>query len=194
MRAYIIAVIFIATLHCISTVSKFESPLSWQFFLLIASPILILAWKDLAKLKLDPKGGLELERLKEEINKSIVEISHGRSVDSKSIDKLFKSTELNDWLTLVLARMLMRKALVFLNRNHELGPSPSLKKLIQSSLENGKLTQEECDNLERLRNITFYAEWWGGDAPTFADWDWALKNSKNIVQKLFGKLSIAPSL
>ena len=35
--------------------------------------------------------------------------------------------------------------------------------------EAGKIKEEEMSDLERLRNVTFYAEWWDGDVPTYED-------------------------
>ena len=52
----------------------------------------------------------------------------------------------------------MRKGLVMLHPEHTLGPSPSLSKLIVQCQQAGKITQDEAEKLEKLRDVTFYAE------------------------------------
>ncbi len=190
MRAFTIAVIAIAGFHCYVSLSKGESPLNWQFLLLVLSPLLALVWKDIGLLKFGHKG-FEIERIKEDVNRAITKVTHGHTIDSKSIETLFKSVELNDWLTLVLARMLMRKGLVLLHPDHGLGPSPSLDKLIKLAAEHDTISEQELEELERLRDVTFYAEWWGGRAPIRSDWKWALQNAKSVIERLFDKQKLS---
>lgn len=167
-----------------------KSPLDFNLILLLLIPFLTIVWKDASSIKFGSKG-LELEKLKQNVNKTIKHAVHGDSIDHKSLDTLFKSVETNDWLKLVLARMLMRKGLVILKSNHDLGVSPSLSKLIKMCYEEKKITEIERNDLEKLRNITFYAEWWDGDAPSHGDWKWAITESPKIIQLLFDKQKIA---
>ena len=132
-----------------------------------------------------------LEKLKGDVNKTIKHATHGKAIDPRALDGLFKTVELNEWMTLVLARMLMRQGLVCLVPKHELGPSPSLSKLIQLCNEKQLISDDDKNDLEKLRHITFYAEWWDGDAPTHGEWNWALDSCKDIVRKLFEKQPIS---
>jgi hypothetical protein len=72
-------------------------------------------------------------------------------------------------MTLVLARMLMRQGLVCLVPDHSFGVSPSLSKLIALCSEDELISDDLKVELERLRHITFYAEWWDGDIPTHGE-------------------------
>lgn len=187
---YIFIVAAVAAAHIYIGWETKSSPLNFNLILLLLIPFLTFVWKDASVIKLGSKG-LELEKLKSDVNKTIKNVAHGDSVDHKSIDNLYKSVEINDWLKLVLSRMLMRKGLVALVPEHDFGVSPSLNKLIPFCLNEGKITEADVIELERLRNITFYAEWWDGDVPTHEDWKWALENGQKIVQKLFDKQPIA---
>ena len=190
MRAYIAAVILVASLHVYFSFVKGDSPLSIAFLILILSPFAPFAWQEASKIKLG-KDGFELERLKKDVDQTIKKAVHGKAIDPRALDDLFKTVELNEWVTLVLARMLMRQGLVCLASDHDLGASPSLRKLIALCFARGLLSEEERDELERLRNVTFYAEWWGGEPPTYGDWIWALDNCKAIVRGLFEKQHIS---
>ncbi len=189
MKAYITAVIFIGTLHCYFSVVNGDSPLTWHFLLLVISPFVISIWKDISNLKFG-LDGLEVEKIKKEVDKTIKQAAYGESIDQQALDTLFKSVELNDWATLVLARMLMRKGLVMLVPNHNLGINPSLSALINLCDEQGKISAEERTNLDKIRHVTFYAEWWAGEVPTQGDWNWTLKNYRNVIGELFEKQPI----
>lgn len=189
MRAYITAVIFIGTLHCYFSIVNGESPLTWHFLLLVISPFIVFIWRDISNLKFG-MDGIEVAKIKKDVDKTIKQAAHGEIIDQQALDTLFKSVELNDWSTLVLARMLMRKGLVMLVPNHDFGPTPSLFKLIDLCKEQDKISIEEKIELDKLRDITFYAEWWAGDIPTQGDWNWALENCRNIIGKLFDKQPI----
>ena len=64
MRAYAIAIVFLSALHTYFSIQKGNSPLSLEFLLLLFSPLLFLAWKDIQNIKFG-KDGLEIERLRE---------------------------------------------------------------------------------------------------------------------------------
>lgn len=190
MRAYIAAVIFVSSWHIYFCILKQESPLTIPFLVLMMSPFAPYIWKEVSNLKLG-KDGFEIQRLKQDVERTIQRAIHGRAIGLEALDDLFKTVQLNEWMTLVLARMLMRHGLVCLVPTHNLGPSPSLNKLIPMCFDRRLLSENERDELEKLRNITFYAEWWHGDKPTQAEWEWALSNCKEIVRCLFGKQPIA---
>lgn len=190
MRAYIISIIFISSIHIYFCIQKSESPLNILLLILVLVPFVPYIWNEISNIKLG-KDGLELQRLKSDVDKTIKRAVHKRSISPEAIEDLFKTTELNEWLTLVLARMLMRQALVCLVPEHSLGISPSLQKLISLAFEKNIISQNEYEKLEKLRNVTFYAEWWDGDVPTYELWDWSLKNCKQIVKGLFEKQLIA---
>ncbi|BDF95858.1 MULTISPECIES: hypothetical protein [unclassified Pseudoalteromonas] len=189
MRAYALAVIFISACHVYFSASQNESPLSFLFLFFVLSPFLPYVWKDLSNIKFD-KNGLSLEKLKGEVDKTIKQATHRKAIEPKALDGLFKTVDLNEWMTLVLARMLMRQGLVCLVPEHGFGPSPSLSELIPLCQEKGLISEEEQLDLEKLRNVTFYAEWWDGDAPTHGEWQWALDNCKSIVRNLFNRQPI----
>ncbi len=190
MRAFIISIIFIASLHIYFSISKGDSPLNLLFLILILSPFIPFIWKEASNIKIG-KNGLELERLKKDVDHTIKKAAHGNSIDPKAINDLFKTVELNEWITLVLARMLLRKGLISLVSNHNLGDTPSLIKLISLAFDGNFLSEEEKQDIDKLRNITFYAEWWNGDVPTHTEWNWALDNCKSIVKNIFEKQPIA---
>lgn len=190
MRAFIVSVIFIASIHIYYSIDKGESPLNLLFLILVLSPFVPYIWKEASNIKIG-KNGLELERLKKDVDKTIKKAAHGNTVDPKAIDDLFKTVELNEWITLVLSRMLLRKGLVCLVPDHNLGFSPSLSRLIDLAFGNGFLSEDEKSDIEKLRNITFYAEWWDGDVPSHIEWNWALNNCKGVVKNLFEKQPIA---
>ncbi|MEP0357365.1 hypothetical protein [Paraglaciecola sp.] len=184
---YILIIAAVAGFHIYAAFDPcVTSPLDFNLILLLLIPFLIFVWKDASSIKFGSKG-LELEKLKQNVNKTIKHAVHGESIDHKSLETLFKSVETNDWLKLVLARMLMRKGLIVLKPDHGLGVSPSLSKLIIMCHEENKITDSEKTDLEKLRNITFYAEWWDGDAPTLGDWKWAIEKSPEIIEQLFDK-------
>ena len=129
------------------------------------SPFFSFVWKEISNLKFG-KDGFEVQRLKQDVERTIQRAIHGRSIDSEALDDLFKTVELNEWMTLVLSRMLMRHGLVSLISDHGLGVSPSLNKLIPMCFDRKLLSEQERDDLEKLRNVTFFAEWWDGTKPT----------------------------
>lgn len=157
--------------------------------ILLSIPLIPNIWKESSVIKFG-KDGIELQRIKDEVDKTIKDVVHSKSISPSALDDLFKSTELNEWLTLVLARMLMRQGLITLIPDHNFGDSPSLSKLIDFAFTKNLITQIEKDDLEMLREITFYAEWWGGRKPTHAQWQWALLNCKSIVKNLYLKQPI----
>lgn len=137
------------------------------------------------------KDGFAIEKLKIDVNNTIKKAAHKKAIDPKALDDLFKTVELSEWMTLVLSRMLMRQGLVCLVPDHTFGYSPSLSKLIPLCLTRGLISDEEAKNLDKLREITFYAEWWDGRAPNYGQWTWALENCKKIVRTLFEKQPIS---
>lgn len=181
---------FIAALHIYYSIQKSESPLNALLIIVLLVPFIPSIWKEVENIKLS-KDGLELQRLRHDVDRTIKRAVHGKGIPPSALDDLFKTTELNEWLTLVLARMLMRQGLVCLVPNHNLGDSPSLTGLLEKAKNRNLITDIEFDELERLRNITFYAEWWEGDAPTHEQWEWALLNCKRIVRCLVAKQPIA---
>ena len=189
MRAYTIGIVFLSALHTYFSISKGNSPLSWEFLLLLLSPLLFFAWKDIQNIKFG-KDGLQVEKAKK-VNEYISKAMHGKYLSKQELDSIFESVAANEWATLVLARMLMRKGLVAISpSNHGLGDSPSLQKLIELNKNNGRLTQADAVDLERLREITFFAEWWSGRSPTHGDWNWAMQNCTKVVEQLFDKQSV----
>ncbi|MCK5110363.1 MAG: hypothetical protein KAQ94_02495 [Arcobacteraceae bacterium] len=187
---YMIIIAVLTLVHIDIGITNRVSPIDFTLILLLLIPFLTIVWKDASKIKFG-SNGLELEKEKANIDKTIKNVVQGDSIDHKSIETLFNSVQTNDWLKLVLSRMLMRKGLVTLLPNHSFGDSPSLTKLIDSALELEKISSDEKDELEKLRNITYYAEWWGGDAPKREEWKWAISNCKQIIEKLFDKQLIA---
>jgi hypothetical protein len=183
---YIAVIILVTIAHLIFSFKSGQSPLNASLVILLLSPLIFFLWKDASSIKLGAKG-LELEKMKNAVDKTIKHAVKGHSIDSRSLETLFKSVEANEWITLVLSRMLMRKCLVALYPEHDFGPSPSLMKLINKCFELEKISESEKDDLEKLRHITFYAEWWGGEAPTHGDWKWAISNCQSIIQQLFDK-------
>lgn len=190
MRAYTIAIIFIGSWHVYLSINEGKSPLSMLFLALILSPFLPYIWKEISNVKFS-KDGIALERLKLDVDNTIKKATHRKAIDPKALDDLFKTVELNEWMTLVLARMLMRQGLVCLVPDHGFGPSPSLTKLIPLCSQKNLISPEEAENLEKLREITFYAEWWDGRAPNHGQWRWALSNCKLIIRTLFERQPIA---
>lgn len=186
---YIAIIAIVAGVHIYIGFKNNISPLNFNLILLLLLPFLIFVWKDAASIKFGTKG-LELEKLKKDVNKTIKHAVHGKNIDQSSIELLFKSVQANDWLKLVLARMLMRKGLVILQPNHGLGSAPSLEELILVCFETGQLDEMEKNDLEKLRDITYYAEWWDGDVPTYESWNWGIAHSPLIIQKLFDKQPI----
>ena len=165
MRAYILAATFIASIHVYFSIQKAESPLNVLLVVILLVPFIPYIWKEVSNIKFG-KDGLELQRLKVDVDKTIKRAVHGKGIPPSALEDLFKTTELNEWLTLVLARMLMRQGLVCLVPNHNLGVSPSLKGLLEIAKTKNLISDTEVGELEKLRDVTFYAEWWGGDAPT----------------------------
>ena len=188
---YVLIISIVAVVHIYTGFDvKVTSPLDSNLILLLLIPFLILAWEDAERIKFSSKG-VEVEKLKQDANKTIKSVAHGDSVDRKSLETLFKSADANDWLKLVLSRMLMRKGLVAVIPEHNLGSSPSLAVLIERCFKEGKITSQEKEDLEKLRAITYYAEWWTGDVPTHEEWNWAIENSPAVIQKLYDKQAIA---
>ncbi|MDR5015232.1 hypothetical protein RF663_13465 [Aeromonas veronii] len=189
MRAYAISVIFISACHVYISILNDVSPLNLMFLIFILSPFLPFVWKEVSKISFDGNS-VSLERIRDNVNLTIERATHKKNINPKSLDELFKTVELNDWMTLVLARMLMRQGLVCLYPNHGLGPSPSLSELICMCRNESFITENEAVDLEKLRHITFYAEWWDGDIPNHGDWQWALENCRNIIRNIFDKQPI----
>jgi len=87
---YILIVAVVAAVHIYIGWETKISPLDFNLILLLLIPFLTLVWKDASVIKLGSKG-LELERLKNDVNKTIKHVAHGNPVDHKSIDNLYKS-------------------------------------------------------------------------------------------------------
>ena len=181
----------LAVVHAYQCISQGTSFLTWEFLLLLFSPFAKFIWLDVASLKLG-KDGLELERIKKDVNQAIKLAAHGEKIDPEALELIFKSVEANEWATLILSRMLLRKGLMLLApKDHGLGNSPSLSKLIKLCADTEAISTVEAELYEKLRDITFYAEWWSGRPPSYEDWNWALENSKPILGSLFRKQSMA---
>lgn len=187
---YAIAAAIISVIHIVLSITNYTPLITTPFLILFLSPLFPTFWKEISQIKFG-KDGLELQRLKQETNRTIKKAAHKKSISPKEIDDLFKTVELSEWMTLVLSRMLMRQGLVCLVPDHELGASPPLEKLIALCKSRYLITQRESDELEQLRETTFYAEWWDGRIPTHAQWNWALANGKGIVTRLLEKQPIA---
>ena len=109
---YILIIAVVAGFHIYAAFDpRGTSPLDFILILLLLIPFLRLVWKDAASIKFGTKG-LELEKLKKNVNKTIKHAVHGESINHKSLETLFKSVETDEWLKLVLARMLMKKGLI----------------------------------------------------------------------------------
>jgi hypothetical protein len=187
---YILLIAVVAGFHLYIGWKNDTSPLNFNLILLLLIPFLTIAWKDASSIKFGAKG-IELEKLKKDVDKTIKDAVHSKHIDRKSLETLFKSAQANDWLKLVLTRMLMRKGLTSLLPNHGFGKNPSLKNLIDLYIEEKNITEKEELDLKKLRNITYYAEWWAGDTPTHSDWKWALDNCEKIIKNMFDKQLIA---
>lgn len=134
----------------------------------------------------------ELEFLSKEANESLAKAAHGGYVGTLNIDAIFETVKLNEWATLIMSRMLMRKGLVeVVGPNHSFGVSPSLDKLIKHCEGSSLVPDDLLADLERLREVTFFAEWWNGRAPTKGEWKWALANCKSIIERLFDLQAVA---
>lgn len=134
----------------------------------------------------------ELEFLSKEANESLAKVAHGGYLGTLNIDAIFETVKLNDWATLIISRMLMRKGLVeVVGQDHSFGASPSLDKLIKHCTEHSLVPADLLSDLERLREVTFFAEWWNGRAPTKGEWKWALANSKSTIERLFDLQAVA---
>lgn len=127
----------------------------------------------------------ELEFVSKEANESLNKVAHGGYLGTLNINAIYESIKLNEWATLVVSRMLMRKGLIEVVGNHDFGASPSLEKLIERCKAQQLLPSELIEDLERLREVTFFAEWWNGRVPIKSEWKWALLNCKRIVEALF---------
>ena len=151
----------------------------------------LMVHRFLARLKKIKHKDTELEFLSKEANDSLAKAARGEDGDL-NIDAIFETLKLNEWATLIMARMLMRKGVVELvDPKHAFGPSPSLEKLLEHGRKNNLLPADVIDELERLREITYFVEWWRGRAPTKGDWKWAVANCKRIIQSLFDLHPIA---
>ncbi len=183
--------------HLYISISSGKSPLSWEAFVLVFSPFLIVIWNDLKsimmrndvqRIKLG-KDGFEFE--KATVTASISKAMHGNYLNKKELQSIFDSVAANEWATLVLARMLMRKGLSAIAlKKHHLGDSPSLRDLISLVQSNNRLTETEAADLERLRDVTYFAEWLSGNPPVYTDWYWALENSQRIIENIMNKQSV----
>lgn len=168
----------------------------WPFTLLAVAFVFrrripLLLHRFLTRLKKIKHKDTELEFLSREANESLAKAARGDD-HNLNIDAIFETVKLNQWATLIMARMLMRKGLVELvGPNHGFGASPSLEKLLAHDRTKTLLPESLIDELERLREITYFAEWWGGRVPSKADWKWAVANCKRIIQSLFDLQPIA---
>lgn len=165
--------------------------LSWELIFLILSPFIIvflqdvlLSWNEIIALKI---GNIEVLKKSEDLSRKI---SHGTSLSSDEIEHIFKSLEGNDWLTLLLARNLLRVGLrrITCSEYLEKHERPSLVNLITENYERGRLKDKEKQHLDKLREVTVFVEWGSKSyEPKISDWSWALLNYKDILVKLFEK-------
>jgi hypothetical protein len=134
----------------------------------------------------------ELEFLSKEANESLAKVAHEGFVGAINIEAIYETVKLNEWATLAISRMLMRKGLMALvGTNHVFGLSPSLTELITHCVESRLLSADLAKDLERLREVTYYAEWWKGRVPPRDEWKWAVHNCRRTVQALFDRQPIA---
>lgn len=164
------------------------SALAWPValllcFFMLRKQLIALIGK-LANLKY---GEFAIEFQAEKSNKVMRRISAKKVVTPKDIDAVFEAVKHNEWATLVIARMLMRRGLMAMV-DTPANEDPSLLKMLPRA--EGKLGNDLKDKLERLRAVTYYAEWWRGDTPTGEQWQWAVENAKSLIEQLFGKLPI----
>ena len=181
---YSTAAIALISLHSYVRLQSGQSPIDWMFITFLVFLLVVYSWNDIRSLKFGTQG-FEIEKIRANVNEVFDKAAHGQAIKPTSINVLFRSVDSNDWLKLVLARMLIRKGLIDLIPNHGLGESPSLAKLISQAKRDTVIPAELCDDLEKLRNVTYYAEWWDGDAPTHGEWKWAIENSEKIITELF---------
>lgn len=134
----------------------------------------------------------ELEFLSKEANESLTRAAHGSQGATINVAAIFETVKLNEWATLIMARMLMRKGLLeIIGANQSFGESPSLQKLIKHCELNKLISEELLVDLERLREVTYFAEWWTGRVPSRGEWKWALERCKSIIDQLFDLQPVA---
>ncbi|WP_028874506.1 hypothetical protein [Tepidiphilus margaritifer] len=168
------------------------SPLTPLLLLLLLMPFAPYGWAQIAKIGISHQG-VVIERIKNEVRETFERVCMDRSIAPHAIDDLFTTTENNEWMTLILARMLMRYGLGRLLReqagdlHHD---DPALANAIRRCYEHRIISEAERESLEKLRRITYYAEWWQGTPPTYEEWDWAIENAKSIIRALLSKQKI----
>jgi hypothetical protein len=135
-------------------------------------------------------GDAELEFLSKEANDSLAKAAHGGYAGNINIRAIFESVRLNEWATLAISRMLMRKGVIAIVGSHDVGQTPSLERLLLLCKERKLIPVVLADDLERLREVTFFVEWWGGRVPSKAEWKWALQNCERVVEALFDQQSV----
>jgi hypothetical protein len=163
-------------------------------FLLTYRKLLEIIENTLSRIKKLKHSDTELEFLSKEANDSLARLAHDGYSGVLNIDAVFETVKFNEWATVIMGRMLLRKMLVELIKNtlhnQSLPPSPSLKDLIRIAKENNLLPSELIGNIEKLRQISYFAEWWGGDSPTHGDWKWAVRNAKPIIEAIYDHHSL----
>jgi hypothetical protein len=181
MKLFILLITLLSGLHIYLAFPNVNALLTWQFLALIFSPFIFLILQDMAKFKVSTDG-FEFER----INKSVSKAMRGKTLNSEELESIFDSVKNNEWATLILSRMLMRKILLSIapsDKNY--GTAPSLEELIKDCKNCKRISDVDSTDLDKLRDITFFAEWWTVGEPTHSDWNWALENCVKIVKSLF---------
>lgn len=166
----------------ISALGAFAWPVAVLTGIYLARDNLVKLVSNVAKLKY---GDFSIDFQAQRANEAMVKVSEDRPVTPEDIEAIFDAVRSNEWATLIMARMLMRRGLAAIV-GPDVGDDPSLMKMLPKA--NGILGDRLERDLDRLRVVSYYAEWWKKAPPSIRDWHWAVENARRLTVELFARI------
>ncbi|QWT22100.1 hypothetical protein KPL74_08845 [Bacillus sp. NP157] len=136
-------------------------------------------------------GDLKASFAADKANEGFSRVVRTGFMGANDLDAVFDTIKSNEWATVVLARMLLRKGLLALGgADGSTSASTGLEQMIAKVAVDRNLPPLLVAELNRMRNATHYAEWWQGTPPKQGEWTWAVANARRVVGDLFNEQSM----
>ena len=187
-----LALMTVLLLATIANIVRQAPPIGWIELILAAIIAFIAGGDRIARIVLEATGfkvsiDNRPERVQEELTKIEAYVTDDNTAEdiSKIIDDSLEHTR-DIWSRLVLIRIVLRRLLQRVGSTHDLGfvPESSISKMKAVMRDKGIIDNLLAENIEKLRNATYAAEWGTGEAPKLENIKFALEQYESVFQTI----------
>ncbi|MHC4520127.1 MAG: hypothetical protein ACYTAS_16170 [Planctomycetota bacterium] len=167
-----------------------EALLTWTQIAFVAFGIFALYAPHITRFTVSPKEGVTIEKQVEAFEKdlkNIEAIPHGDG--AQELESLLQEASRLDhtlWSQLIMYRLAMRALLrrLCLKQGMPLSDTHSMRSMLGKLLGNGTIPRALHDELERVRDATFPAEWGAGTLPSREELAYVVEHGPDILRQL----------